>query len=86
MVRDGKPKGFFYLDHRTVDGRHAIITDTRCRLRCSGDHARSGRPQHLRGDRLPHRDPPRRVLLLLSAHIRLMRRYQQLAHFTSNQE
>lgn len=28
MVRDGKPKGFFYLDHRTVDGRSAIITDT----------------------------------------------------------
>jgi hypothetical protein len=28
MVRDGKPKGFFYLDHRTVDGRHATITDT----------------------------------------------------------
>lgn len=28
MVRDGKPKGFFYLDHRTVDGRMAIITDT----------------------------------------------------------
>jgi len=28
MVRDGKPKGFFYLDHRSVDGRHAIITDT----------------------------------------------------------
>jgi transposase len=28
MTRDGKPKGFFYLDHRTVDGRHAIITDT----------------------------------------------------------
>jgi IS5 family transposase len=28
MVRDGKPKGFFYLAHRTVDGRHAIITDT----------------------------------------------------------
>jgi transposase len=28
MVREGKPKGFFYLDHRTVDGRHAIITDT----------------------------------------------------------
>jgi transposase len=26
MVRDGKPKGFFYLDHRTVDGRHAIST------------------------------------------------------------
>ena len=28
MVRDGKSNGFFYLDHRTVDGRHAIITDT----------------------------------------------------------
>lgn len=28
MVRDGKPKGFFYLDHRTVDSKHAIITDT----------------------------------------------------------
>lgn len=28
MVRDGKPKGFFYLDHRTVDGRLGLITDT----------------------------------------------------------
>jgi len=28
MVRDGKPKGFFYLDHRTVDGLHNIITDS----------------------------------------------------------
>ena len=28
MVRDGKPKGFFYLDHRTVDGRFGIITDS----------------------------------------------------------
>lgn len=27
MVRDGKPTGFFYLDHRTVDGTHALITD-----------------------------------------------------------
>lgn len=27
MVRDGKPKGFFYLDHRTVDGKCNIITD-----------------------------------------------------------
>ncbi len=27
MVRDGKPTGFFYLDHRTVDGQHALITD-----------------------------------------------------------
>jgi transposase len=28
MVREGKPTGFFYLDHRTVDGAHALITDT----------------------------------------------------------
>jgi transposase len=28
MVRDSKPTGFFYLDHRTVDGKHALITDT----------------------------------------------------------
>ena len=28
MVRDGKPKGFFYLDHRTVDNRAGIITDS----------------------------------------------------------
>lgn len=28
MIRDGNPKGFFYLDHRTVDGRCSIITDT----------------------------------------------------------
>lgn len=27
MIRDGKPEGFFYLDHRTVDNRHSIITD-----------------------------------------------------------
>jgi transposase len=28
MVREGKPRGFFYLDHRTVDGRLGIVTDT----------------------------------------------------------
>ncbi|WP_208933168.1 IS1182 family transposase [Rheinheimera sp. F8] len=28
MTREGKPQGFFYLDHRTVDGRHGLITDT----------------------------------------------------------
>lgn len=28
MVREGKPKGFFYLDHRTVDAKYAIITDS----------------------------------------------------------
>jgi transposase len=27
MVRDGKPKGFFYLDHRSVDAKYSIITD-----------------------------------------------------------
>lgn len=27
MHRDGKPKGFFYLDHRTVDSKYNIITD-----------------------------------------------------------
>jgi transposase len=27
MHREGKPKGFFFLDHRTVDGRHALVTD-----------------------------------------------------------
>ena len=27
MMRDGKPEGFFYLDHRTVDSKHNIITD-----------------------------------------------------------
>ncbi|MBB3258395.1 hypothetical protein F4827_003263 [Paraburkholderia bannensis] len=28
MVCDDKSGGFFYLDHRTVDAKHAIITDT----------------------------------------------------------
>ena len=28
MVREGKPKGFFSLDHRTTCGRHNLITDT----------------------------------------------------------
>ncbi|AMO55060.1 IS1182 family transposase [Endozoicomonas montiporae CL-33] len=27
MVRDNKPRGFFYLDHRTTDGQCNIITD-----------------------------------------------------------
>ncbi|WP_248924449.1 IS1182 family transposase [Paenibacillus hamazuiensis] len=27
MVRDGKPEGFFYLDHRTVDHKYNIIMD-----------------------------------------------------------
>lgn len=27
MVRDKMPKGFFYLDHRTVDGKCNTITD-----------------------------------------------------------
>lgn len=28
MVREGKPKGFFYLDHRSVDEKYSIITDS----------------------------------------------------------
>jgi transposase len=28
MVREGKPKGFFYLDHRTTCGKNNLITDT----------------------------------------------------------
>lgn len=28
LVREGKPKGFFYLDHRTTCGQHNLITDT----------------------------------------------------------
>ena len=27
MVREGKPEGFYYLDHRTVDMKYNIITD-----------------------------------------------------------
>lgn len=28
LMRDGKPRGFFYLDHRTVDAKYNFITDT----------------------------------------------------------
>jgi transposase len=28
MTREGKPQGFFYLDHRTVDAKHSFIVDT----------------------------------------------------------
>jgi len=28
LFREGKPRGFFYLDHRTVDAKYNIITDT----------------------------------------------------------
>ncbi|AOM12147.1 hypothetical protein BTI247_37650 [Bacillus thuringiensis Bt18247] len=28
LMREGKPKGFHYLDHRTVDAKYNIITDT----------------------------------------------------------
>ena len=28
LMREGKPKGFFYLDHRTVDVKYNIVTDT----------------------------------------------------------
>ncbi|GAA4530168.1 hypothetical protein GCM10023174_20240 [Chelativorans composti] len=39
LVREGKPTGFFYLDHRTVGGRLAIITDTH--VTPASVHARS---------------------------------------------
>jgi hypothetical protein len=32
MYRDNKPKGFFNLDHRTVDDKHGIILDTHVTL------------------------------------------------------
>lgn len=32
MIWDGKPKGFFHIDHRTVDWRYAIITYTHVTL------------------------------------------------------
>ncbi len=28
LCRQGKPEGFYYLNHRTVDGLHAIVTDS----------------------------------------------------------
>lgn len=28
FVRPGKPRGFYYLNHQTCDGKHGIITDT----------------------------------------------------------
>ena len=28
LTREGKPQGFYYLDHRTTDAKHNIITDT----------------------------------------------------------
>lgn len=28
LTREGKPQGFYYLDHRTVDSKYNIITDT----------------------------------------------------------
>ncbi len=36
MHRDGKPQGFFYLDHRTVDSKYNMITDVFVTLGNSG--------------------------------------------------
>lgn len=47
MIREGKPKGFFYLDHRSVDGRHAIITD----IHATAADVHDGRPYLARLDR-----------------------------------
>ena len=27
MLREGKPEGFYYLDHRTIDLKYNLITD-----------------------------------------------------------
>lgn len=32
MIRDNKPEGFFYLDHRTVDSKNNIIMDVHVTL------------------------------------------------------
>jgi Transposase DDE domain len=51
MVREGKPEGFFYLDHRTVDGKHNFITDIH--VTAGNDH--DSRPYLARLDRQPQR-------------------------------
>ena len=28
LTREGKPQGFYYLDHRTVDGKYGLVTDS----------------------------------------------------------
>ncbi len=47
MIRDGKPKGFFYLDHRTVDGLHNPITD----VHVTAGNVHDSRPYLARLDR-----------------------------------
>jgi transposase len=51
MVRDGKPTGFFYLDHRTVDGVHALITD----LHVTPANVHDSQPYLERLERMKHR-------------------------------
>lgn len=51
MVREGKPKGFYYLDHRTVDGRHALITD----IHVTPGNVHDSVPYLARLDRMRHR-------------------------------
>lgn len=51
MVREGKPKGFYYLDHRTVDGRHALITD----IHVTPGNVHDSVPYLSRLDRMRHR-------------------------------
>lgn len=47
MVRDQKPKGFFYLDHRTVNGQANIITD----VHVTAGNVHDARPYIARLDR-----------------------------------
>lgn len=51
MVREGKPVGFFYLDHRTVDGVHALIVDTHV----TAGNVHDSRPYLARLDRVRER-------------------------------
>lgn len=51
MIRDGKPKGFFYLDHRTVDDLHNLITD----VHVTAGNVHDSRPYLARLDRQKER-------------------------------
>lgn len=51
MIRDGKPKGFFYLDHRTVDDLHNLVTD----VHVTAGNVHDSRPYLARLDRQKER-------------------------------
>ncbi|RWG64168.1 hypothetical protein, partial [Mesorhizobium sp.] len=49
MVREGKPKGFFYLDHRTVDGRCGIDIRSRHQFPKRNQSAKQNPAENRRG-------------------------------------